>query len=320
MLSSLTRRGGSRPGSRAYDPPKKILVPNIIGPELPEDCLGRLTFDLGVEPSTRSTPWASRASGSSSCSGIGPTAARPMAADASSMPTGPAPTARDARLQPRLQPAVRVHAVGDLSVTAAAEQAGDGGYRGREDLRERRALRGDGAPQPESFFTNSRVLLTAASAPPLRCDPYPRRALPAAVGTSRQQDSGPRVPRRDCGELSGECLRPLLCCRGRRGRGLAPLVAHRVSSSSRRTPRRARPAPHPPDPAPLSLDPAACAHVPRSEQSRRDSGWSDPEPPAVGRAPSRALRYPSRSRHDDLNVTERRDGVEGDRVLLTQRA
>jgi hypothetical protein len=35
-----------------YDPPKKIMVPNIIGPALPEDCLGRLTFELeGVEHS-----------------------------------------------------------------------------------------------------------------------------------------------------------------------------------------------------------------------------------------------------------------------------
>jgi uncharacterized protein (DUF1684 family) len=31
----------------AYDPPKTILVPNIIGPALPETCPGRLVFELG---------------------------------------------------------------------------------------------------------------------------------------------------------------------------------------------------------------------------------------------------------------------------------
>lgn len=32
-----------------YDPPKEILVPNIIGPALPEPCPGRLVFELGGE-------------------------------------------------------------------------------------------------------------------------------------------------------------------------------------------------------------------------------------------------------------------------------
>jgi uncharacterized protein len=30
-----------------YDPPKTILVPNIIGPDLPDTCPGRLVFELG---------------------------------------------------------------------------------------------------------------------------------------------------------------------------------------------------------------------------------------------------------------------------------
>ena len=102
----------------AYDPPKKILVPNIIGPELPEDCLGRLTFELGgAEHSLDSLGqpgkrlfivFGDQTNGSETYGG-----GRFLYADW----PGPDGVTR-ARLQPRLQPAVRLHAVGDLSAAA----------------------------------------------------------------------------------------------------------------------------------------------------------------------------------------------------------
>ncbi len=35
-----------------YDPPKTILIPNVVGPDLPETCFGRLVFELGGETRT----------------------------------------------------------------------------------------------------------------------------------------------------------------------------------------------------------------------------------------------------------------------------